>query len=114
MLNYTAHVDLVFRALADPVRRGMVDRLSRSAATVTELAEPLDMSMPAVMQHLRLLEASGLVTSTKAGRVRTCRLQPAALRGVEDWIASRRAAWEQDLDRLEALLSEQHEDSTAP
>ena len=113
MLNYS-ELDVVFKALADPVRRGMVDRLSRSAASVTELAEPFGISMPAVMQHLRLLEASGLVTSAKTGRVRTCRLQPAALRGVEDWIASRRTAWEQDLDRLEALLSEQDEDSTAP
>ena len=107
MLNNPSSVDVVFRALADPVRRGMVDRLSRSAATVSELAEPLEISMPAVMQHLRILEESGLVTSAKAGRVRTCRLEPAALRGVEDWITTRRRGWERDLDALEEYLSEQ-------
>ncbi len=76
MLNQQAELDLVFQALADPGRRAMVERLSRGPASVSELARPLAMSMPAVMQHLRMLEASGLVRSEKSGRVRTCRIEP--------------------------------------
>jgi DNA-binding transcriptional ArsR family regulator len=107
MLNYTSGtLDLVFQALADPTRRGIVDRLSRAPATVSELAEPLEMSMPAVLQHLRVLEQSGVVRSEKHGRVRTCHLEPAALRPAEEWVADRRRRWERDLDRLEAWLAE--------
>jgi len=84
----------------------MVDRLSHGPATVKQLAEPLTMSLPAVLQHLRVLEASGLVRSEKVGRVRTCRLQPAALRAAEQWIADRRAGWVSNLDRLERFLQE--------
>lgn len=106
MLNYAPEaLDLVFTALADPTRRGIVDRLSRSPATVSELAEPLDMSMPAVLQHLRVLETSGVVRSEKRGRVRTCRLDYAVLRSAEEWMAERRRRWNEDLDRLEAVLS---------
>ena len=85
----------------------MVARLSRGPASVSELAQPLDMSLSAVVQHLRVLEASGLVRSEKAGRVRTCRIEPAALRIVEQWIAERRLSWERRLDRLGELLAEQ-------
>ena len=99
-------LDLVFQALADPARRGIVERLSRGPATVSELAQPLAMSLPAVMQHLHMLEASGLVRSEKIGRVRTCRIAPDALGRAEGWIAERRSAWERRFDRLGAFLAE--------
>jgi DNA-binding transcriptional ArsR family regulator len=106
MLNYGAQLDLMFQALADPTRRVMVERLSRGPATVTELAEPLDMTLSAVVQHLQLLERSGLVRSEKIGRVRTCRIEPHALRQAEQWIAERRSTWEGRLDRLGDVLAE--------
>lgn len=99
-------VDLLFHALADPSRRAMVDRLTRGPASVSELARPLEMSLPAVVQHLHVLEASGLVRSQKLGRVRTCNVEPAALRAAERWIAERRTFWEQSLDRLGEYLAE--------
>jgi DNA-binding transcriptional ArsR family regulator len=98
-------LDLMFAALADGSRRTMVDRLSRGPATVKELAAPLKMSLPAVLQHLRVLEDSGLVRSAKNGRVRTCRLEPAALQQAEKWIADRRSGWERRLDRLDTFLT---------
>jgi DNA-binding transcriptional ArsR family regulator len=107
MINQNALLDQAFHALADPTRRVMVERLSRGPASVSELARPLAMSLPAVMQHLHVLEASGLVRSAKAGRVRVCRIEPAALRTVEDWAAGRRAVWERHLDRLGDYLAEQ-------
>jgi DNA-binding transcriptional ArsR family regulator len=101
-------IDLVFHALADPSRRAMVDRLTRGPASVSELARPLPMSLPAVVQHLRVLEHSGLVRSHKLGRVRTCAVEPTALRAAEQWITERRTFWEQSLDQLgEYLESEQ-------
>ncbi|HYN45404.1 MAG TPA: metalloregulator ArsR/SmtB family transcription factor [Allosphingosinicella sp.] len=106
MLNESARLDLAFQALADPTRRGMLARLSRAPASVSELAAPYRMSLPAVMQHLRMLEASGLVRSEKKGRVRTCRLDPKALATAESWIAEQRALWDGRLDRLEDFLSE--------
>jgi DNA-binding transcriptional ArsR family regulator len=90
-------LDRMFHALADPARRGIVDRLSRGPASVSELAEPLSMSLPGVMQHLALLEKSGLVRSKKEGRVRICRLAPASLRAVEQWIAKRRSTLAEDV-----------------
>ena len=105
----TPSLDLLFQALADPARRAMVERLSRGPASVSDLARPLTMSLPAVMQHLQVLEASGLVRSEKVGRVRTCRIEPRALRTVEQWVAARRASWERRLDRLAAYLAEQDE-----
>ena len=99
-------LDLTFQALADPTRRIMVERLSRGPASVSELARPLDMTLSAVVQHLAVLEASGLVRSQKTGRVRTCRIEPVALQGAERWIAERRAAWERRLDRLGEFLAE--------
>jgi DNA-binding transcriptional ArsR family regulator len=106
MLNQRTGLDLAFQALADPARRLMVDRLSRGPASVSELARPLAMSLPGVVQHLHVLEASGLVRSEKVGRVRTCRIEPAALLGAEQWITERRAAWEGRLDRLGEYLAE--------
>ena len=105
MLNQQAALDLVFQALADPARRAMVERLSRGPATVSELAAPLAMTLSAVVQHLQVLERSGLVRSEKAGRVRTCRIEPAALSRAERWIAEQRALWEARLDRLEDYLA---------
>lgn len=99
-------LDLTFQALADPTRRVMVERLARGPASVSELAQPLDMTLSAVVQHLAVLEASGLVRSQKVGRVRTCRLSPGALQGAERWIAERRAVWEHRLDRLGEFLAE--------
>jgi DNA-binding transcriptional ArsR family regulator len=99
-------LDRVFHALSDPSRIVMVDRLSRGPASVSELARPLKISLPAVVQHLQVLEDSGLVSSEKVGRVRTCRIESAALRPVEDWISERRQAWERHLDRLGEYLAE--------
>jgi DNA-binding transcriptional ArsR family regulator len=106
MLNHAAPLDRLYGALADPARREMVERLSRGPASVSELARPLAMSLPAVMQHLRVLEASGLVRSEKVGRVRTCRIEPDALHQAEEWIAARRTGWERRLDRLGDYLAD--------
>jgi DNA-binding transcriptional ArsR family regulator len=101
-------LNLVFQALADPNRRTMVERLCRGPASVSELAEPLDVSLPAVMQHLQVLESSGLVQSEKTGRVRTCRIQKAVLQSAEKWLFARRQIWERKLDRLGAFLDSKH------
>jgi DNA-binding transcriptional ArsR family regulator len=106
VLKQRPSLDLAFQALADPSRRVIVERLSRGPASVSQLAEPLPMSLPAVVQHLQVLEASGLVRSEKVGRVRTCRIEPAAMRPVEQWIAARRTSWERRLDRLGDYLAE--------
>jgi len=106
MLNESARLDLAFQALADPTRRGMLTRLSQGPASVSELAKPLTISLPAVLQHLQALEASGLIRSEKKGRVRTCRLEPKALSTAERWIAEQRALWEAQLDRLEDFLAD--------
>ncbi|HLG89341.1 MAG TPA: metalloregulator ArsR/SmtB family transcription factor [Alphaproteobacteria bacterium] len=105
MLNYQAALDQVFHALADPTRRVIVERLSRGPATVSDLAKPFAMSLPAVVQHLQVLEASGLVKSEKVGRVRTCRIDPQTISLAEKWINERRASWERRLDRLGAYLA---------
>jgi DNA-binding transcriptional ArsR family regulator len=99
-------LDPVFQALSDPPRRAIVDRLSRGPASVSTLAAPLPMSLPAVMQHLQVLEKSGLIRSEKVGRVRTCRIEPVAMQSAEQWIAERRATWERRLDRLGDYLAE--------
>jgi DNA-binding transcriptional ArsR family regulator len=103
-------LDQVFHALADPTRRGIVERLVRGPASVSELSRPLAMSLPAVLQHLQVLEASGLVRSEKAGRVRTCRIEPDALRAAEAWVTGQRTAWETRLDRLGDYLAGQGTD----
>jgi len=91
----------------------IVERLVRGPATVSELAQPLAMSLPAVMQHLQVLEACSLVTSEKAGRVRTCRVEPETLRAVERWVAQQRTAWERRLDRLGGYLADDQEERTS-
>ena len=111
MPNQLPSLDQVFHALADPTRRGMVERLVRGPATVSELSRPLDMSLPAVLQHLQVLEASGLVRSEKAGRVRTCRIEPDTLRAAEAWVTGQRTAWETRLDRLGDYLADHGADS---
>ena len=105
MLNYS-EIDSILRALVEPTRRQILERLSRGPATVSQLAEPFGMTFAAVLQHLQALEACGLIRSEKIGRVRTCRIEPATLRAAESWIAERRTLWEQRLDRLGAVLAE--------
>ncbi len=100
MLNQLTPLDLAFQALADPTRRAMIERLSSGPVSVSELARPLLMSLPAVMQHLAVLESSGLVRSEKIGRVRTCQINPTALSEAEHWINQRRTEWQGRLDRL--------------
>jgi DNA-binding transcriptional ArsR family regulator len=87
----------------------MVERLSRGPASVSELARPLAISLPAVVQHVQVLEASGLIRSEKVGRVRTCRIEAPRLARVEDWISQRRSDWERRLDRLDELLADQED-----
>src|SRR5271165_417280 len=101
-----ADLDRVFQALADPGRRLMVERLSLGPASVSELGKPLAMSLAAVVQHVQVLEASGLVRSQKVGRTRTCAINAAALRSAESWIAERRSLWERRLDRLGDFLGD--------
>jgi DNA-binding transcriptional ArsR family regulator len=104
MLNDSLELDRAFSALSDPARRGMLARLSHGSATVSELAEPLPISLPAVLQHLKVLETSGLVTSKKDGRVRTVRLQGDALAEAESWLTRRREEWRTRIDRFEEHL----------
>jgi DNA-binding transcriptional ArsR family regulator len=107
MINSSPPLDRVFQALADATRRDMVERLVRGPASVSELAAPLAMSLPAVLQHVAVLESCGLVRSEKVGRVRTCRIQPDTIRGAEGWLSVQRLAWERRLDRLGEFLVEQ-------
>jgi DNA-binding transcriptional ArsR family regulator len=97
-------LDLAFQALSDPTRRAIVARLAAGPLSVGELAKPLPMSLPAVLQHVSVLETAGLVVSEKAGRVRTCRLDPAAIGRAEQWLTAQRGEWERRLDRLGAYL----------
>jgi DNA-binding transcriptional ArsR family regulator len=108
MLDQLADPDLdrIFHALADPGRRLMVDRLSHGPASVTQLGQPLAMSLAAVLQHVQVLEACGLVRSQKIGRTRTCSINPVALRSAETWISERRGLWERRLDRLGGYLAD--------
>jgi DNA-binding transcriptional ArsR family regulator len=97
-------IDGIFRALSDPTRRHVLERLNRSPASVSELAAPFDMALPSFVQHLRVLEGCGLVRSRKTGRVRTYRLAPARLKLAESWLARQRALWERRLDQLDDYL----------
>ncbi|WP_112797679.1 metalloregulator ArsR/SmtB family transcription factor [Rhizobium sp. SYY.PMSO] len=112
MLDEPQALDRMFQALSDQTRRGMIDRLGRGPASVTELAQPLDMALPTVMKHLQVLETSGLVLSEKAGRVRTYHLRKEALAAVERWIAERRASWNKMFDRLDLFLEETSTEAT--
>ena len=106
MLNQSPALDRMFHALADPTRRAVVARLTAGPASVSDLARPLAISLPAVVQHLKVLESAGLIATEKAGRVRTCRMAPDALGAAERWLSERRQEWEARLDRLEAYLTE--------
>jgi DNA-binding transcriptional ArsR family regulator len=106
MLNQSP-VDQVFYALGDPTRRSLVEQLSQGPASVSDLAKPLGISLAAVVQHLQVLERSGVVRTQKVGRVRTCRIEPAGLNVVAEWVAERRSLWERRLDRLGDILAEE-------
>jgi DNA-binding transcriptional ArsR family regulator len=106
MLNQTIDMDRTFRALADKSRRNMVERLALGPASVSELAEPLAMSLAAVLQHVQVLESCGLVKTEKLGRTRTCRIERAAMTVAEQWFTDRRRGWEARLDRLGDILNE--------
>jgi DNA-binding transcriptional ArsR family regulator len=98
-------IDRVFHALGDPSRRAIMEKLSLGPISVSRLAEPLDITLAAVVQHLQVLEESGLVQTEKVGRVRTCRIEPAGLSAAQKWLGDRRSAWERGLDRLADLLA---------
>lgn len=106
MLNYGPSLDSIFHSLADPTRRQIVERLADQNASVKAIAEPFDMSLPAVMLHLQILEADGLVRSQKEGRVRMCSLNRAPILLMEDWVGKRKASWERMFDQMERLLAE--------
>ena len=99
-------LSLTFAALADPTRRAILARLAEGEATVNELAEPFDMSLQAISKHLKVLERAGLITRGREAQWRPCRIQPGALRGVDDWLERYRQLWEDKLDRLDAYLQE--------
>jgi DNA-binding transcriptional ArsR family regulator len=108
MLNH-ADIDSSFRALAEPTRRAIVERLSRGPASVSDLAKPFPMTLAAVVQHLQVLEESGLIRSEKVGRVRTCRIEAGGLNTLADWVAERRTLMERRLDRLGEILAETYQ-----
>ena len=97
-------IDRIFRALSDPTRRRVVERLARSPASVSQLAEPFEMTLPSFLEHLRVLEECRLVTSTKRGRVRTYALRPEGMERAQDWLARQRELWEHRLDQLDDYL----------
>ncbi len=107
MLDQTINLDRTFHALADRSRRSMVERLTLGPASVSELARPLSMSLAAVVQHVQVLEACGVVKTAKVGRKRMCQIEPAAMTTAEQWITDRRHVWESRLDRLGDVLSEE-------
>src|SRR5215831_8982096 len=99
--------DRAFHALGDPTRRAILEKLSHGPISVSTLAEPLDMTLAAVVQHLQILEESSLIRTEKTGRVRTCQIEPRGFALVEKWITDRRLLWERRFDRLGAILSEE-------
>lgn len=106
MATHRASVDRVFHALGDPTRRAIIEKLSRGPVSVSRLAEPLSITLAAVVQHLQVLEESGLVRTQKVGRVRTCSMEPTGLSVVERWVQDRKTLWERRLDRLGEILSQ--------
>lgn len=103
--QHAAHFDRIFQALADPYRRGFIEQLAKGPASVKELAEPIDVQLPAVLKHLRVLEEGGIVVSEKVGRVRTYRMRPDAFRAMSRWIGQRQAEMNAAFDRLAALMA---------
>ncbi|MBL8629928.1 MAG: helix-turn-helix transcriptional regulator [Rhodospirillaceae bacterium] len=106
IIHSTFNIDRIFHALGDPTRRAILEHLSHGPAALSILAKPLDITVAAVVQHVQVLETSGLVHTEKVGRVRTCRMEPAGLSAAERWMQERRTTWERKLDRLRALLGE--------
>jgi DNA-binding transcriptional ArsR family regulator len=106
MLDQSIDLDRTFQALADRSRRSMVERLTLGPASVSELAEPLAMSLAAVVQHVQVLEACGVVKTQKVGRRRMCEIETAAMSAAEAWISDRRRGWETRLDRLGDMLED--------
>jgi DNA-binding transcriptional ArsR family regulator len=113
MENYHSALDTAFHALADPTRRAVIARLIRGPASVKELAEPFGMGLPSFLKHVRVLEASGLISSEKVGRVRTCCLILTRLTAAEEWLSEQRAVWEGRTDRLVAFVEKQHSSEMA-
>jgi DNA-binding transcriptional ArsR family regulator len=113
MINQPTDLDRVLGALGDPTRRRIVEMLGNGPAPVSDLASPFAMSLSAVMQHLRVLESSGVITSTKVGRVRTCSLEADRLATVQDWVEARRKTWDKRLDRLGEALRQQANSATS-
>src|SRR5437870_2076285 len=109
MARTKPNIDRIFHALGDPSRRAIVEKLSEGPISVSRLAEPLNITLAAVVQHLQVLEESGLVQTEKVGRVRTCRIEPAGLSAASQWLADRRSMWERRFDRLGELLAEPDE-----
>ena len=105
MLSRRTNIDRVFHALGDPTRRAIVEKLSQGPVSVSRLAVPLDITLAAVVQHLQVLEKSGLVRTEKVGRIRTCRIEPKGLSVAERWIEERCSLWERRLNRLGNLLA---------
>jgi len=106
MASPKIHIDRLFYALGDPTRRAILDKLSQGPLSVSRLATPFDMTLTAIVQHLQVLEESGLVHTEKVGRVRTCHIDTAGFAALEQWIADHRSMWERRLDQLGDLLSE--------
>lgn len=106
MAKYDADLSLLFHALSDPTRRMMLERLAAGAQTVTDLAQPTGLKLPTVMRHLSVLQAAGLVTTAKDGRVRSCALVPEALDPLRGWLDDQRAIWEARLDRLDDYVTQ--------
>ena len=114
MANLHARLDDTFHALADPTRRAVLANLARGPASVSDLAQPFDMALPTFLQHLRVLENSGLIRSKKTGRVRTCELKPKPLADAERWMAEQLAMWTKRLDQLDDFLLQLKAKETGP
>lgn len=111
MANFPVDLDRAFSALADPTRRAIVSRLCEGPKSVSELSAPFALALPSLLKHVRVLEESGLVRSEKNGRVRTCRIEPNALRATESWLQQHIDAWDKRLDRLEAHLERKQKET---
>lgn len=109
MTNHSISLDHVFHALSDATRRAIVMRLAKGPASVGELSEPFEMSKPTMLQHIRVLEQSGLIGTQKHGRVRMCEMKPALLSGAVTWLSRQRSVWEARLDRMDAYVMQMHE-----
>jgi DNA-binding transcriptional ArsR family regulator len=108
MDQYSAQLDGIFQALADPTRRAVLGRLGKGAASISDLAKPFDMALPSFMKHIHFLEGSGLIRTSKQGRVRTCAIEKQRFAMVDSWLSAQRAVWEGRTDRLERFVTGNH------